>query len=238
VLEAIEYEVGRAESHDDLARVMARALGTPSRNPYTGKLEYPLPRPGDTLLTFDLPTWDPTTDPGGVARLDVFAAALEKRITSVPSLATSPIAEELLPRKRRRGRCTVTRTLPLGFDPLASIYCEFVTGFVSAFEYRVTSPTGDYANFDVMLGNTVYECKCGYLGTARDYRSSDPRRRALAERTLRDRIDEQMLRQRRVAEDCGLTIRYVVSNEEFASVLRERWGMHPVVDVHKWSECD
>ncbi|HEX7243198.1 MAG TPA: DUF4157 domain-containing protein [Longimicrobiaceae bacterium] len=221
VLDAIEHEVGRAERPEDLDRI----LETYIPDWRTGL------RHGAPLLLprFRIPEG---LDPLGEQRLAVYRAAVRRRAVDRPALARAravPLEES---EETRRRRCTITplRGAGLGNDPLASLFCEVATG--SPFEYRVTSPTMGSAVFDALLGNTVYECKCGYGSLLRGVDQS-----RFWARMRADRLDEQVQRHLRIATDCGLRYRYVVSNREFADFLRQRW--FGVDIVHRpWEPCD
>jgi len=237
VLDAIEYEVGRATTEADLEGTLSSYIGFfPLRRDALG-LRLPPPR---IVMPRDVPKLYPDFDPGALVRLEVYAKAVERRAATIPALAKSPLAAKArVPEATRRRGCTVKLASPLGeeLDPLATVYCQYATGIFAPFEFRVTAPTGDWAQYDSMVGNVAYECKCGYASIFRDLSSSDPRRRYWAESSLRKR-DEQMLRQRRVAAACGLSLRWYVSNKRFAEILTERWSGNPAVLWVPWTECD
>jgi hypothetical protein len=233
VLDAIEYRVMRATTDDALARVLWEEVGVAS---VTSAAQTARVR-----LWGEEPVWPSNLDPGAQRRLEVYSAAVQRRTAQVPSLASAPAAAPArvtAPEGTRRRGCIVTPAAPLGeeLDPLATVFCNVATRSSVMLEYRVTAPTGESVQYDSMSGDVVYECKCGYLGVVRDLRSSEPWRRARAERRLQER-DAQMLRQQRVAAACGLRLRYLVSNREFAELLRSRWFG---VDVQwtPWTECD
>ncbi|WP_424886825.1 hypothetical protein [Streptomyces sp. XH2] len=100
-------------------------------------------------------------------------------------------------------------------------------------EVRVMPP-GDPRGvvYDAIRGNTVYECKCGYGSLAKGLDED-----RFWAKWRADGLDEQVQRHQRVAQECGLPYRYMVSNKRFAELLRLRW--FGVQVVHEPSDlCD
>ncbi|MBF6047289.1 DUF4157 domain-containing protein [Streptomyces sp. NRRL B-1677] len=219
ILDAIEYEVDRATTDEEIEAVAAAYI--PTRKQSAGRAPRPVPR---------APALDPrrvvipsTLDPGGEARLEVYGNAVRKKTKRAPKLATTALPQ---------GGCTMRMLRGfLGNDPVATLYCQMATGTEN--EVRVMPP-GDPRGvvYDAIRENTVYECKCGYgslvkaLGQDRFWAQ-----------WRADGLDEQVQRHRRVAQECGLQYRYMVSNKEFAELLRRRW--FGVTVIHEPSElCD
>ncbi|MDB5732289.1 MAG: hypothetical protein JWQ03_2184, partial [Variovorax sp.] len=201
ILDAIEYGVERAATNAHLKAVLDKYVD--DRKPVG--LAPPFLTP-------------PYLDPGGVTRVQVYAAAVKRRAASGPKFdpAADPtlVLPEDLPADAQQKGCRVTPGRGL-FDPrydpqfdnwMAATYCQQVTG--SLFEYRVTAPNGDFAIYDGKKGSVVYECKCGYE-SIQNLNSDDPRKRARAEQKL-----IAILRQKdnhlRVAQACGLSLTYKV----------------------------
>jgi hypothetical protein len=211
VLDAIEYGVERATTNSHLKAVLDKYIDDR--------------KPVSLVPTFITP---PGLDLGGVTRVQVYAAAVKRRMAAGPKFdpAADPtlVLPEDLPAEALQKGCRVTPGRGL-FDPryepqfdnwMAATYCQQVTG--SLFEYRVTTPMGDFAIYDGKKGSVVYECKCGYE-SIRDVNSDNPAKRARAEQKL-----VTILRQKdnhvRVAQACGLSVTYKVSSEFLARTLR------------------
>ncbi|MCF3101835.1 DUF4157 domain-containing protein [Streptomyces roseoverticillatus] len=219
ILDAIEYEVDRATTGEEIDAVASAYI--PTLKQVTGRAPRPAP-PAPALhpLRIVIPR---TLDPGGEVRLEVYGKAVRKKTGQAPGIATATVPQ---------GPCTM-RLLRgfLGNDPVATLYCQMATG--TANEVRVMPP-GDPRGvvYDAIRGNTVFECKCGYgslvkaLGKDRFWA-----------KWRADGLDEQVQRHRRVAQECGLQYRYMVSNREFAELLRMRW--FGVTVIHEPSDlCD
>jgi hypothetical protein len=236
VLDAIEYEVSRASTEQDLERILTLYIGVLGVDP-AGRIRLPQ-LDITTGLGYDLPTYPANLDPGAKKRLEVFADAASRRTSNIPGLASVPAFVEIVGKPRKRGRCFIFPTASAGedLDPLGALYCSIVTRSPLAFEWLVTTPEGEWVQFDALLGDTALECKCGYAGVAADAKSSDLTRNTRAEREL-SRRDEQMRRQSRVCAACNLKLRYYASNAAFAEVLNARWFGNPPVLWEPWSEC-
>lgn len=215
ILDAIEHGVAQAASNAQLKAVLDRYIDDA--------------KPLGLVQPFVVP---PGLDPGGVARVQVYAAAVKQRMTAGPKFdpAMDPtlVLPEDLPAQALKNGCRVTPGRGL-FDPryeppfdnwMAATYCQQVTG--SLFEYRVTDPNGEFAIYDGKKGSVVYECKCGYE-SIRDVNSDNPAKRARAEQKLL-----AILRQKdnhlRVAQACGLSVTYKVSSEFLVNTLRSAWS--------------
>jgi hypothetical protein len=246
VLNAIEYEVSVARTQSDLRRILSKYLGFwPERLIIDPRIPEMPPYFPDDL------------DRGGTERRRAYDGAISARIAVVPELATAPSAQKR--RKRTKKGCEIEygRT-PLGGHAIANIYalshCRFGDPAIGEALVRVLGPRGevvDSVQYDGVMGDTAYECKCGYSWLADLYYSADPRKRAralaflenpMAERPGRARRGEepglivQMLHQQRVARECGLGFTYVVSSGAFAQLLAE-WapGLH--VDCQSEPAC-
>jgi hypothetical protein len=127
--------------------------------------------------------------------------------------------------------CNVTATLEhSGGDPLADLFCEEKTN--SPCEFRVEAASGR-ARFDAIRGRDVYECKCGYQSLLDAINRGEPWARGAL-----DKMIEQIRRHLRVVKDCGLQYRIIVSNEAFATYLRQLLGVEVDVIVEPFEPCD
>jgi Domain of unknown function (DUF4157) len=233
VLDAIEYEVSRANTEEQLQQILVNYVQY-----------FPLIRRGRQRL-FQVPLFAPNflvfprnLDPDGTVRMAAYASAVQRRSAQVGRLAQSQLSPTRVPEETRRRGCIVMPAAPLGDDPLGEIFCQMVTG--GSLEYKVTAPDGQSVQYDAMIGNTVYECKCGYarvFDALLRWRETGDGRYRWAEHEL-SRRTEQMLRQKRVASACGLTLRYYVSNPQFAQLLTEAWHGDPVVLHQRFDECE
>lgn len=235
VLDAIEYDVSRARSDDDLRQVLENYVGyLPDPNLYmrTGRV-----RPFRFPSVLDIPRYPADFDPGGVERLRVYTQAVARRQGHVPGLAQARHAVRIPEKARRRG-CLVEPRAPLGDDPVASLFCDVATGV--GLEYRFTTPQGEWTQYDSLIGDIAFECKCGYQSVPDAYRrwlSTGEWRYRWAERRV-DELEEQLGTKRRVADACGLQLVYVVSNSSVQQFLTERWSGNPPVVVHHFDPCD
>jgi len=226
VLDAIEYAVGRANTEGDLARI---------QETYIDPLSPQIARPSTIIpLSWETPKVPQNFDPGAVARTQVYNDALEKRQKVVPSLARA--SKKSVAKKTPKG-CFIQPTTERGGDPLATLFCQIVTN--GSPEYLVTTPSGEEIVFDGLIGNIAIECKCGYASLVKAYtkwiNANDPQYR-WSLRALEER-DEQMLRQRRIATECGLKLIYYVSNEHVKALLESRWFGDPPIFVERMDEC-
>lgn len=223
ILEAIEYEVGRANTERELEEVLQTYI-TPNHPILLLQRRFP-------ILRFQSPIIPEWLDRGAEVRLRVYTEAVARRARQVPALQRiTRAAPQRASDETTRRRCTVTPASGLGNDPLATLFCQAATN--SLFEYRVTSPTYGGATFDAMRGNTLFECKCGYRSLVRAHGQA----RGFAALQL-DRMDEQVRRHLRIANDCGLQYRFMVSNPELADILRTRWSDVTVLE-HQFEPCD
>jgi hypothetical protein len=237
VLDAIEYEVGRANTEQDLQRIMQRyvplvAALNEAIEGLRRRIVTPLISPR-LMPIWDEPRYPVDFDPGARTRLEVFEKALDQRAQTVPALAQSRVA----PRSRRRRGCRIEPIAPLGDDPLSSVYCHLATG--TPFSYRITieSATGAatqrWAEIDALRGNTWYECKCGYEALL----SGAARGEGVA-RAVLQKLDKQVLNHLDIARTCGLEYRYIVSSEQVAETLRERWFGNVDIEVVEFESCN
>lgn len=237
VLDAIEHDVGNITHEDQLQGVIARhfpdeawlilLVGGTRRG--LGLTTIPMLR-----LLEDEPVFSTSFDPQAQTRLQVLQAAVEARSATVPALARS----RLTPRGRTRGGCRIEPIAPLGDDPLSSLYCHAATGSPYSYKITVLSPTTGgatrrWAEIDALRGNTWYECKCGYEALL----SGEARGQGVARAKL-DELTHQVLNHLHIARTCGLDYRYIVSSEEVAERLRDRWFGNVVIDVEPWDPCD
>lgn len=246
VLDAIEYEVSRARTQSDLRRILSKHLGFwPERLIIDPRIPEMPPYFPDDL------------DPGAVERRRAYEGAISARIAVVPELATAPSAQKR--RRRTKKGCEIEygRT-SLGGHAIADMYamshCRFGDMAIGEALVKVLGPRGevvDSVQYDGVMGDTAYECKCGYSWLADLFYSTDPRKRNRALEFLENPIAEapgrarrgeeaglivQMLHQQRVARECGLDFIYVVSSGAFAQLLGE-WAPSLRVDCQSESAC-
>ena len=245
VLDAIEYEVSQARSERELERILRRHTGAAlvdvqgriHLEPFEEEERGPLPLPLLEPLP-DQALYKPGFDPGAQARMKTFKEAVEKRgARSFPGLQNIPGFVQLIGPPRRRGRCLIAPTVPLGetLDPVGHLYCADVLKVGGDFEWLVAVPgEGQWAVFDALLGDAAYECKCGYAAVAENERSTSSRRQRYAARDLAA-FDVQMRNQDNVCRACGLKLRWYASDSGVAALLNERWGGSPPV-IHQASE--
>ena len=220
ILDAIDYRVGRANNEAELQAVLNDLVLGP-------------PNPG--LLRPRWVIW-PQFDPASAFRMQIYLNAVARRKSALPGLDVGTAAGRSIPAETRRRGCRWTPKPPAGdiFGQAPSIYCQNATG--SPFEYEVVTPRGLRSQFDALVGaDIVIECKCGYETIADALAGPDNERRSVAELRM-DAIDKQMARHAAVAQECGLRLAYVVSNQKFRDLLQTRWfGNVPV--VHKpWKD--
>jgi hypothetical protein len=225
VLSKIEYEVSRANTNEDLEDVLIRYLGR-------GTVRVLPPR----LDELDI-VWRDDLDPDGRVRTAIYFGALAKRIREVPALASAPAARRprLPEESRRRGCEIVVRPVTYGGDPLAEVFCDIVTG--RHFEAVVRAPDGGKAYYDALAGNLAFECKCGWSSMLRDLGSARAWARVRGQFKL-DKIEKQMRAHQDVADQCGLNLVYIVSNQRVAEFLNQRWDGRPHVIWSRFDECN
>lgn len=236
ILDAIEDDVARANTEDDLQAIVDRYLGVVG---LVNRAIDPRRRLGPLFLPdllrgpMPMPVIPEDLDPRGLIRTRVLEAAVNRRAQQVPALAQSRLA----PRSRRRGGCRIEPMAPLGDDPLSVLYCHLATG--SPYSYRITiesaagAATQRWAEIDSLRGNTWYECKCGYEALL----TGQARGPGVA-RAVLEKLDHQVLNHVDIARTCGLEYRYIVSNNTVADILRDRWHGNVVVDVVPFEGCD
>jgi hypothetical protein len=231
VIDAIKYSVSQANTEADLKAVLARYLGVVKPKRWAPMVfDFSLAQPVDYPKGFD---------PGHKARLAAFQAAVDERLKQVPALAAATAAQ--VGRWKRAGRrgCKERPVPPAGenLNFMASLfaarYCRDPAH--DDVEWEVTTPTGQTVTYDGKIGDTVYECKCGYAGLIEDYVSKEDWRHRRAEKRLGDQFDEQMRRQVRIADECGFGYRYIVSNKLLRILLESRWPMIPITEM-PWDE--
>jgi hypothetical protein len=228
VIDAITYAVGQANTEADLRQVLERYIGVAQPRPWIptvimpiGQIRYPQ-----------------GFDPGHAQRLAAYRTAVDRRVQQVPALAASTAAQVGMWRETGSRGCKERSVPPRGqnLNPMADLfaakYCRDPRH--QDVEWEVTTPTGLSVTYDGKIGNTVYECKCGYLGLIEDLISDQEWRRNRAEKRL-EQFDEQMRRQSRIADECRLEYRYIVSNELLRRLLNARWPMVFITD-QPWSE--
>ncbi|WP_406224103.1 hypothetical protein [Streptomyces canus] len=222
ILDAIEYDVAAATTEEDLESVEATYF--PTVRQLIGKAPRPL-RQRKGQLDVGRIRIPSTLDPGGEKRRKTFHEAVRRKGVRAPG--------RVLGAEYERNGCTFrAMSGAWGRDPVATFYCHEVTG--TQHEVRVMSPDDpEGVVFDALVGNTAYECKCGYASYVRNYSSA-----AWWAQWQRDKMDEQMLRHQRVTGQCGLQYRYMVSNEELANLLRARWGFGVTVMYEPSDLCD
>jgi Domain of unknown function (DUF4157) len=245
VIDAIEHEVAHAHSRADLNGILSRYLGF-----------WPERIIIDPRLPLIPPYFPADFDPKGEERRRAFDRAVGSRVAAEPALAT---AHQVTRRKRTKKGCKIEwGRAPLGGHPIADAfsfrYCQNNDPAMGEVRVSVPGPGGvevDSVQYDGVGGDTAYECKCGYEWVADLYYSADPRKRARAIRFLEQPMaDEpgrarrgeraglivQLLHQQRVAAECGLALKYVVSSGAFAQVLSE-WAPSLMIDCQSYSDC-
>jgi hypothetical protein len=232
VLEAIRYGVSRATTEKDLEAVATTFLGYVGRPGKLPELNF-----SPTFL-IELPSYPEGFDPGAEQRLDTYQETLEERVKAVPSLSKSRLAALGKKRKTKKG-CIERAVSPGGenLNPMANLFAAHACRLsaYADFEWRVTTPTGMGITYDGKIGDTVYECKCGYEGIIDDLVSGVAWREARANNRLSNEFDEQMRRQQRIASECGFGYRYMVSSSRLAALLRHRWP-DVFLDEYPWYE--
>lgn len=240
VLDAIEYEVGRANTEGDLQAILQKyvpmvALLNEAIEISQGAGRFRAPMTGVPILAliWDEPVYPVGFDPRAETRLQVFEGALRRRAEQVPTLAQS----RLKPQSRRRGGCRIEPIAPLGDDPMSVLYCHLATGSPYSYKITIESATGTatqrWAEIDSLRGNTWYECKCGYEALL----SGEARGEGVA-RAVLDKLDKQVLNHVDIARTCGLEYRYIVSSQRVAETLRQRWFGNVVIDVVPFEGCE
>lgn len=239
ILDAIEHEVARAGTDDDLAAILMRYLPDSLftrallvdqllDRQRTGYDRYGLVQPF-TFRRFDI---SPDLDPGAAVRLQVFATAVRTRVAAAPQMRRQPmarrIAESLLaePPEQRQGPCNARNVPRRGGHAAHDAYALRVTG--SRFDHQVDSPEGLSCIFDGLdPHNQLWEVKTGYryFSEANIIWSPDvPRFHEL----ILD-LEEQRARCSFVAARCGYPYAYAFDNEEVAAFMRTQWGGVPPV---------
>ncbi|MER5384406.1 DUF4157 domain-containing protein [Streptomyces sp. NPDC002688] len=222
ILDAIEYDVAQATTEEELEAIAGTYF--PTMRQRIGKAPRPIQQKKGRLDIRRIHI-APDLDPGGEKRSKGFHDAVKKKGVRAPKRVRAAEYE-------RNGCIFRAMSGAWGRDPVATFYCQEVTHTEN--EVRVMSP--EYPEgvvFDALVGDTAYECKCGYTSYVRNFGS-----KAWWAEWGRDKMDEQMMRHQRVTQQCGLQYRYMVSNKELASLLRDRWGFGVTV-LHMPSDlCD
>jgi hypothetical protein len=232
ILDAIEYQVNRANTEDDLFNILQRYIPSPGnivRNLRTRPSFTPSVVPLININFLDTPIIPRDFDPRGEQRLQVYNQAVTKRSRTISSLTSSRATPVQTSEEMTRRGCSIRPINSLGNDLLATLFCQVVAG--TPFSYWIESTAGR-AEIDALRGNTWYECKCGYKSLVQAVREG----RFWSQKRL-DELDEQVLRHQRIARQCGLQYRFIVSNEQFAELLRRRWfGID--IEVVQFEPCD
>jgi hypothetical protein len=246
VLDGIESEVSRARTQSDLRRILSKYLGF-----------WPEELIIEPLIPEMPPYFPDDLDPGAVERRRAYDRAVSARTIVMPELAKVPSARAR--RKRTKKGCSIEYERPsLGgnatADLYATLYCRFGDRYIGEARVRVLGPGGaivDSIQYDAVVGDTAYECKCGYSWVADLFYSADPRKRERAVNFLENPMADvpgrarrgekpglivQLRHQQQVAEACGLDFIYVVSSGAFAQVLGE-WAPGLQVDCQSESMC-
>lgn len=156
-----------------------------------------------------------------------------------PSPAPEPRGKPKSKDKEKRKDCSMTpRRTSRGDDPLANLFCEHASGGAPSVDIWSTVGSGE---IDALRGNTWFECKCGYLSSVRAFKKGVPWAKAAMMGGKKDNgklgLFEQIQRQMRIADHCGLDYRVVVASEEVARFFREQFPSLKV-DVQSFEPCE
>jgi hypothetical protein len=139
--------------------------------------------------------------------------------------------------KKKDCRQTPRRT-SRGDDPLADLFCS-EAGFGGQ-SVDIWSTVGS-AEIDALVGRNWFECKCGQLAMVRAQSKGAHWSKSALEGSKKPGgklgLDEQIRRQKRIADHCGLIYTLVVASEEVAAFFRERYPDIKVV-VKAWEPCE
>jgi hypothetical protein len=126
--------------------------------------------------------------------------------------------------EEEKARCRlVRRDVSRGGDPLSDLFCSVVSQ--NSPSYDIYSVVGR-AEIDALQGRNWFECKCGQLPLVRAAKRGEAWAKARLEGPTG--LDEQILRQSRIAFFCRYSYRLAVANKEVEDFMRERY---PFVDV-------
>jgi Domain of unknown function (DUF4157) len=229
VLDAIEYEISRANNEQDLAQVLVNyipdSLISPTFSfPYeVGRITPILPHRWDIVIP-------PNIDPGATVRMQTYTLAIRKRIQQIPNLRRSPLAaamaDLLLPEKvkRREGPCKAREVERAGGYPPHDAYALSVTG--SQYDYLITTPEGIVCLTDgIDKSGTTWEVKTGLRYLDNPGILFSPK----FQNIIFD-IEAQRARCVYVTSRCGFPYVYALRHKEIVDYLNVLWkGIPPVV---------
>ncbi|NDJ75930.1 MAG: DUF4157 domain-containing protein [Chloroflexi bacterium] len=232
ILDAIEHDVMRAESQNDLTQVLRSFI--PEALPEE-QLEPP-GLPGGLSLRMDPRlfgvTFPANFDPGGAKRLEVFWKAYEARnrqleaeqeeerrrakeadpqVCVAPDAPTLPdIDFDMIGGQCDRNGCQIEPIAQqFGRYPCHADFARSISG-VSR-EFRITTPEGLSEDFDAMdYGGALYEVKTGYRWVP--FSSNQAARQAVIARFI-----DQAERQLAVAERCRRTLDWYFNDDQAAA---------------------
>jgi hypothetical protein len=247
ILDAIEYDVGRAESFEEIATVFyfyfRDITGFPEVFPATWVTEdgrtirfRPVFREGMAARQTYWLAWESNPDHDGTARLEVFASAMKRRLAEIQEAARrrtiSEMEEAVLgPEGRRQGPCherEIPRKKGGAETARHNRYADFVTG--SSTEYRIETPEGIRCDTDGKDSRDpwlLWEVK-----TRHDWVSSPPMDAPYfggpGGRVAK--LEEQRRRCVVAAARCGYKYMWAFESAEAAEVLARDWrGVPPIV---------
>lgn len=239
VLDAIEYEVGRARSDRDLSAVLTRHLsdswltyGLALTHLLEGGSTYRNPALGGAHYFFRPYEIGPDLDPRAERRLQVFSRAVAVRLAAAPEMRRQPlaraIAENLLltPPDERQGPCDERPVPRRGGHARHDAYATHVTG--SGQDYYVGTPEGIACTFDGQdRHGQVWEVKTGYRYFSEAGIVWSPDVPRFHEMILG--LEEQRMRCTFVASRCGKPYAYAFDDPEVAASMQIQWGGVPPV---------
>jgi hypothetical protein len=240
ILDAIEHDVARAETDDDLRRIvgeympdslLARSLLLERLAlQRAGRLPTPVaPMILQVLPRFHLPL---NLDPRAEQRMQVFSAAVAQRTAAAPRLARGPLAQAvarnlmLAPPDPQDGACRERQVPRGGGNARHDAYALHVTG--STTDYEISTPEGITCSFDGLDPHgQLWEVKTGYryFSEANIIWSPDVER-------FHDIIlglEEQRMRCTYVAARCSRPYAYAFDDGEVARFMQVQWGGVPPV---------
>ncbi|MDO9498773.1 hypothetical protein [Falsiroseomonas sp.] len=240
ILDAIEYEVARAETDDDLRRIVSDYLPDSlfARSLLVEQVlldrarGYAQPFGTGVLRIrrqFRIPSH---LDPRAEQRMQVFSAAVAARTAAAPRLARGPLAQAVArnlmvaPPDEQPGPCNARDVPRLGGHDRHNAYALHVTG--SRSDHQVSTPEGISCTFDGLDPHRqLWEVKTGYryFSEANIVWSPDVPR-------FHDIIlglEEQRMRCTFVAARCGYPYAYAFDNPEVARFMQVQWGGVPPV---------
>jgi hypothetical protein len=248
LLDAMEHAIANARSAGELASIYMEFIP----DGYLYNLMYDMamgegsggmvnPRFARRWLPWDLEISD-QLDPGGAQRVRVFMAAASRRASTLPELATSPLAQWLAQNEaymlavlergeRSSGPCHVyecPRASCGGGNAEHDAFATHVTG--NANELVVNTPEGISCQFDgeeVARPGQLWEVKTHHefltdLGMVRRGMSASVLAAIL-------RLESQRARCAFAANRCGYQYAYAFDDCVVASAFRSQWGNIPPV---------